>query len=137
MLKNRIVQAAAATALTAAAMVAVPGIASAAVETKNCGNGGFFGYIRYNAYYRNGYVYHIDWIEYRIDKGSRVGGNNANVVWQDYGSQYGGTDKGIQDNQWHRILGAYARAKKEDVLHRFVFDQSLGSDPECSIRWTM
>jgi hypothetical protein len=132
--------AAAVAVLAAAGTLAAPA-ASASVQqtvtyTPSCSAGGFTGTLkivyREPTKGRADLIYSLD---YKIDKHSQSGGNNADVTWQDGGTMpttVRGTAKGIQDGYWHSLNTSYYRGGGATAM-KFVFDKSAASDPSCQM----
>jgi hypothetical protein len=121
--------------LVVASGVAVVSPAYADVtQTVSCTDGGFTGSFRVRSSMTQGAgtVYEL---EYKINKGSQSGGNNANVYWNDGGVQptlVATTTTGIQDNAWHTLRSAnYSRGVGGNSF-KFIFDKSNAGDPDCT-----
>lgn len=120
----------------ATGVAATAGTAQAANGSRivKCSAGGFTGYIFFN-YTKRPSSSTIERIEYKIEKGSNKGGNEADVSWADGGtlpSTYFKTNKGIQDGNWHYLGGNYHRGTG-GLGAAFVFDKSNANDPSCNI----
>jgi hypothetical protein len=121
-----------AAAVTGSVMVVTPAYA-VATQTTHCTGGGFDGWIRLttSSISGPGTVYRV---EYRIDKNGQSGGNNANVYWNDYGTQptlRASTATGIQDNDWHTLRETNYSRGSGGNNYKFIFDKSSAGDPEC------
>ncbi|SDW66347.1 hypothetical protein SAMN05421504_1011189 [Amycolatopsis xylanica] len=133
---------AAGVAATAAAGTLAAPMASASEQqtvtyTPSCSAGGFTGTLR--IIYREpvkGRADYIYSVEYRINKGSQHGGNQADVHWQDGATapttvRY--TYSGIQDGNWHTLTGGGYSRGRGDTGMKFVFDKLGPGDPSCQL----
>lgn len=123
-------------AVAGASVLVLAGMAqpaqAATTHTKSCSKGGFTGTIRVTYTVSSRTVHRI---EYKINKGSNKGGNNANVYWSDGGllpALTASTTTGVQDNKWHTLREANYTRGSGGTAARFIFDKSLANDPECS-----
>jgi len=75
-------------------------------------------------------------VEYRIDRGTNAGGNNANVYVAMFSGGVHGfeTDQGFQDNTWRTLSVNFGVPRSSWIILscRFVFDRSNHPDPEGS-----
>ena len=118
------------------AATAQEGTAAAVTKgmTWQCSKGGFTGYIYVNYTIPRSGPQKVNWVQYKIAKGRNHGGNKADVMWTDAGTNprhVNKTARGIQDGQWHRLGGAYTRGSGAYGFS-FIFDKSDAGDPKCS-----
>ncbi|MGH3757782.1 hypothetical protein [Actinophytocola sp.] len=105
---------------------------------RHCATAGFHGELRFWYVYNGEYVRYVGRIEYRINKGTESGGNEANIWWGDHAGPGIQTDAAIQDNQWHTFGGDYYRSSRAEVDLTFQFDRSWPiPDPYCTVSWFM
>jgi hypothetical protein len=134
MMRIRMMTTAITTAITMLASVTLVSGSADAATIRSCSAGGFTGYLAWNSGGYSGF-------SYRINKGSKRGGNHANINMTNYHTNPIGTwlspDSQVQDNTYHALIGA-----PRWNLHAgaaFIFDKSDDPDPRCTIRidnWT-
>ena len=126
MISRRAIAAAVASAPIALFLSAPPADASTIF---GCSAGGFTGTLDFTNTYSNVDIY------YKINKGTNVGGNHANIYVTDNGEipplSLQNNDDGIQDGLYHLYYGPYQRSGGT-VTFKFVFDKSNATDPSCS-----
>lgn len=110
-----------------------PAPAEASTTSLGCSSEGFVGSLRLTSgnapdVPRTGVV-----IDYRIDRGGKPGGNEANIWVNDFGAVPArklSVGNAIQDGEWHRLYGPYDR-RYGSFAYGFVFDRPW-LDPWCS-----
>ncbi|RYC10490.1 hypothetical protein [Nocardioides zhouii] len=115
--------------------VASPAHAATTSRTASCSIGGFTGYMRVTFDAPNFFSTTVRRVEYRINKGTNSGGNNADVSWLDYGvapTLEATTTTAIQDNAWHTLRETDYGRGSGGIGTLMIFDKSGASDPRCS-----
>jgi opacity protein-like surface antigen len=119
-------------AVACSSIALTPATAVAVIRDFSCSAGGFTGTVKID--YTQ---YSVRRINYKIDKGSNRGGNNAKVYFNELNPFTSSSlNGGVQDGQWRYLAGPYARNSGNTSLLTFEFDKSFAIDPSCEKRIT-
>jgi hypothetical protein len=122
-------------------LLSVQSASAATWYTGSCSTKGFRGYHGILASYLGKGKYRVYRVQYKINKGSNWGGNNADVDMYVashnnpvYGSKHFRTTTAKQDNKWHVLREADFTIDLDTSYSggHFVFDWSAHRDPICN-----